>query len=174
MIRTSVEPHSLSAAIERELRQSSGGLPVTGIRSLNDVVARSTARQDFNVAVMSVFGISALVLAAIGLYGLMAYSVEQRTQEIGIRMALGAETTTVRHMVVFQGMRLALIGVAIGIGVAFAFTRFISGFLYGIKALDPIAFVVAPVVLSAVALLSVWIPARRATRVDPMEALRCE
>jgi predicted permease len=174
MIRTSVEPHSLSAAIEKELQQASGGLPVTGIRSLDELVARSTARQDFNVAVMSVFGMCALLLAAIGLYGLMAYSVQQRTQEIGIRMALGAEMPDVRDMVVLQGMRLASSGVVIGIAVAFGLTRFISGFLFGVKALDPIAFVAAPVVLIAVALLSVWLPVRRATRIDPAIALRFE
>jgi ABC-type antimicrobial peptide transport system permease subunit len=117
---------------------------------------------------MTVFGLSALLLAAIGVYGLMAYSVEQRTQEIGIRLALGAQTTQVKNMVVFQGMRLALIGVVIGVAAAFGLARLISTFLYGVTARDPLVFVGVPMLLSIVALLAVWIPARRASHVDPV------
>src|SRR5690348_17322912 len=121
---------------------------------------------------MTVFGASALLLAAIGIYGLMAYSVEQRTQEIGIRLALGAEGSRVQTMVVAQGMRLALVGVVIGVAAAFGLTRFISSFLFGVAKWDPLVFVSVPLLLSAVALLAVWWPARRASRVDPLEALR--
>jgi ABC-type antimicrobial peptide transport system permease subunit len=123
---------------------------------------------------MTVFGLSALLLAAIGVYGLMAYSVEQRTQEIGIRLALGAQTTQVKNMVVFQGMRLALIGVVIGVAAAFGLARLISTFLYGVTARDPLVFVGVPILLAIVALLAVWIPARRASHVDPIIALRYE
>jgi putative ABC transport system permease protein len=123
---------------------------------------------------MTVFGVSALLLAAIGIYGLMAYSVEQRTQEIGIRLALGAQTATVKNMVVWQGMQLAILGVVIGVLAAFALVRFISTFLYGITARDPLVFAGVPALLMLVALLAVWIPARRASRVDPINALRYE
>ena len=124
------------------------------------------------MTLLTIFGASALLLAAIGIYGLMAYSVEQRTQEIGIRMALGAGRGDVRSMVVRQGMRLALIGVAIGVAAAFGLTRLIASFLFGVKSTDPIVFVTVPLLLSAVAFFAVWLPARRASAVDPIEALR--
>ncbi len=173
VVRTRVEPMSLSNAIQEELRQASG-LPVSDVRSMNEVVSLSTSRQQFNMWLMTVFGSVALMLAAIGIYGLMAYSVEQRTQEIGIRLALGAEAGQVKNMVVFQGMRLTLAGVVIGVAAALALTRFIASFLYGVEAWDPLVFVSVPAVLSIVALLAVWLPARRASRVDPMDALRYE
>ena len=120
------------------------------------------------------FGGSALLLAAIGIYGLMAYSVEQRTQEIGIRLALGAQASQVRNMIVRQGMVLAIVGVAIGLGAAFGLARFIATFLFGVTKRDPLVFVGVPAVLTLVALLAVWLPARRASRVDPIIALRYE
>jgi ABC-type antimicrobial peptide transport system permease subunit len=104
----------------------------------------------------------------------MAYSVEQRTQEMGIRMALGADRGTIRKLVVWHGMRLALIGVALGIAAAFGLTRFLASFLYGVKSVDPMAFIAVPLILTAVALLAVWLPATRASKVDPMQALRME
>jgi ABC-type antimicrobial peptide transport system permease subunit len=141
---------------------------------MSEVVSRSTSRQQFNMWLMTVFGTVALLLAAIGIYGLMAYSVKQRTQEIGIRLALGAEADQVKNMVVFQGMRLTLAGVVIGIAAAFGLTRFIASFLFGVDAWDPFVFVSVPLVLSLVALLAVWLPARRASRVNPIDALRYE
>jgi ABC-type antimicrobial peptide transport system permease subunit len=123
---------------------------------------------------MSVFGAAALLLAAIGLYGLMAYSVEQRTQEIGIRLALGADAQGVRRMVVRQGLRLAIIGIVVGLACAFVLTRFIASMLYGVQAWDPLVFIGVPIVLTAVAFLAAWVPARRASRVDPIQALRYE
>jgi ABC-type antimicrobial peptide transport system permease subunit len=171
VVRTRMPPLSLSAAIQEQLRQASG-LPVSEMRTMTDVVSRSTSRERFNMLLMTVFGAAALLLAAIGIYGLMAYSVQQRTQEIGIRMALGAVASDVRNMVVFQGMRLALVGVVIGIAASFALARVIAGFLYGVRAHDPGVFVSIPVLLSVVALLAVWLPARRASRVDPIIALR--
>ncbi len=173
VIRTHGSPEAMSQAIQEQLRQATG-LPVSNVRPMSEVVSRSVSRQQFNMWLMTVFGLSALLLAAIGIYGLMAYSVEQRTQEIGIRLALGAQAAQVKNMVVFQGMRLALIGVAIGIAAAFALTRVIATILYGVTARDPIVFAGVPALLTAVALLAVWLPARRASRVDPLTALRYE
>lgn len=174
LVRTRDEPRSLVPAIERELREASGGLPVASIRSMDEIVGQSTARQDFDMQLLSIFGGSALLLAAIGTYGLMAYSVQKRTREIGIRLALGARSTDVRNMVVMQGMRLALAGVAIGMLAAFGLTRLMASLLFGVQAHDTIVFLIVPVLLTAVALLAVWLPARRASRIDPMQALRCE
>ncbi len=173
IVRTRGNPMSLSTAIQEELRQVSG-LPVTDIRTMDEVISRSTSRQRFNMLLMTVFGGSALFLAAIGIYGLMAYSVQQRTQEIGIRLALGAGAGSVRKMVVFQGMRLALLGVAVGLGAAFGLTRLIAALLFGVKDRDPAVFIAVAVLLSLVSLIAVWLPARRATRVDPVTALRYE
>ena len=173
-VRTEVQPFSLSEEIQRELRTASGGLPVAHIRSMDQVLVESTARTDFNMTLLTIFAGVALLLAAIGIYGLMAYSVEQRTQEIGIRMALGASGGNVLGMVVRQGMLLAVIGVVIGAGAAFGLTRFMASLLYGVKAWDPLVMISAAAVLSAVALSATYLPARRASRVDPMVALRYE
>jgi putative ABC transport system permease protein len=173
VVRTRVPPYSLSGQIQEQLRQVTG-LPVSDIRSMDEVVSRSTSRQRFNMLLMTVFACSALALAAIGIYGLLAYSVQQRTQEIGIRMALGAEGSSVRRMVVFQGMQLALIGVVIGIASAFGLTRVMASFLFGVQPRDPMVFVGIPVLLTIVALLAVWVPARRASDIDPLVALRYE
>jgi ABC-type antimicrobial peptide transport system permease subunit len=141
---------------------------------MNDVVSTSTSRQRFNMWLMSVFGGCALLLAAIGIYGLMAYSVEQRTQEIGIRLALGAQSHQVKNMVVSQGMLLAIVGVIVGLALSYYLSRFVSSFLFGVEAHDPLVFVGVPIVLSLVALVAVWLPARRASRIDPIIALRYE
>ena len=123
---------------------------------------------------MTVFGASALLLAAIGIYGLMAYSVEQRTQEIGIRLALGAQVLAGQEHGGLQGMRLAVVGVVIGLAASFCLARLIATFLFGVTARDPVVFVGVPLVLTLVALFAVWFPARRASRVDPIVALRYE
>jgi len=173
-VRTRGDPHQLAAQIEEQLRVASGGFPVTRIRTMDEVVVRSTARDSFNMLLLTIFGAVALVLAAIGIYGLMAYSVQQRTQEIGIRMALGADRSTIRNLVVWQGMRLALVGMVAGIAAAFGLTRLIASFLFGVKSWDPLVFVTVPIVLAGVAMLAVWLPASRAARLDPMQALRVE
>jgi predicted permease len=174
IVRSSVNPHTLRAPIEAALRDASGGLPVAHVRTMAEVEVRNTARQRFNMLLLTIFGAAGLLMAAIGVYGVMSYSVQQRTQEIGVRMALGAQASNLRNMVIGQGMVLAGAGVVLGIGGAFWLTRFLASFLFAVKAWDPIAFIVTPLLLSAVALLAVWIPARRATRVDPMTALRPE
>ena len=173
-IRTHGDPHPLIPQITEQLRVASGGFAVAHVRTMDEVIGLSTARESFNMTLLTVFGGVALVLAAIGIYGLMAYSVEQRRQEMGIRMALGADRATIRTLVVWHGMRLALLGVVLGIGAAFGLTRFLASFLFGVKAYDPMVFVAVPVILSAVALLAVWLPARRASKLNPMAALRVE
>jgi putative ABC transport system permease protein len=174
IVRTQGEPHTLVAPITAALREASGGLPVAHVRTMNEIEARNTARQRFNMLLLVIFGSAGLLMAGIGAYGLMSCSVQQRTQELGVRMALGAKASNLRNMVIGQGMMLAFIGVALGVGGAFWLTRFLASFLFGVKAWDPVAFTVTPLFLSAVALVAVWIPARRATRVDPMTALRLE
>jgi len=149
-------------------------LAVVNIRSMDEIESASTARQDFNMVLMLIFGGSALLLAAIGIYGLMAFSVEQRTREIGIRIALGAASNSVQNMVIGQGMLLVLTGSGIGIAASLGLTRFLSSFLYGVAALDPAVFIAVPILLGAVALAAIWLLARRASRVDPIQALRCE
>lgn len=171
VIRTRAEPMKLRGPVEEVLRQVTG-LPVSDVRDMSEVVSRSTSRERFHMLLMTVFGGVALLLAAIGIYGLMAYSVEQRTQEIGIRMALGAERSDVRGMVMCQGMTFAALGVVIGIGGAFALAKQISSFLFGVTAWDPLVFATIPVVLLITASLAIWAPANSATRVDPATALR--
>jgi putative ABC transport system permease protein len=174
VVRSNVDPHTLMTPVTLALRDASGGLPVAHVRTMDEIVVRTTSRQRFNMLLLTVFGVSALLMAAIGVYGLMAYSVQQRTQELGVRIALGAQASNIRNMVIRQGMTLALIGVVLGIGGAFWLTRFLASFLFGVKAWDPTAFILTPLLLSAVALCAIWIPATRATRVDPMTALRLE
>jgi ABC-type antimicrobial peptide transport system permease subunit len=141
---------------------------------MEQVIEQSTGRPSFNMLLMSIFAGSALLLAAIGIYGVMAYWVVQRTHEIGIRMALGAERNDVLRMVLATGAKLAVTGIGIGIALGFGLTRFLSSMLFGILPTDPMTFTLAPLGLLIVALLACWIPARRAIRVDPMVALRYE
>jgi predicted permease len=173
VVRTEGNPILVSTQVQEQIRQATG-LPVSDVRSMEEVVSRSTSRQRFNMWLMTVFGVCALLLAAIGIYGLMAYSVEQRTQEIGIRLALGASASTVKNMVVRQGMILAIVGVAIGLAAAFGLARLMESLLYGVTTRDPLVFAAVPLLLTIVAFFAVWLPARRASRVDPMVALRYE
>ena len=174
IVHTRVNPYTMRAGIETALRDASGGLPVAHVRTMAEVEVRNTARQRFNMLLLTIFGAAGLLMAAIGVYGVMSYSVQQRTQELGVRMALGAQASNLRNMVIGQGMILAGAGVVLGIGGAFWLTRFLASFLFGVKAWDPVAFIVTPLLLSVVALIAVWVPAQRATRVDPMTALRLE
>jgi putative ABC transport system permease protein len=171
VIRTRVPPMSLAGPVQEQLRLATG-LPVADVRPMSDVVSRSTSRERFNSLLMTVFALSALTLAAIGIYGVMAYAVQQRTREIGVRLALGAQPGAVRRMVVLQGMRLAVIGVVIGVGAAYALSRYMSTMLFGVTARDPYVFVGVPILLALIALVAVWVPAARASRIDPLGALR--
>jgi putative ABC transport system permease protein len=173
-VRSKVPPYSLSVSIRKQLRIASGGLPVAHLESMDQIMAESTARTSFNMALLSIFAGVALLLAAVGIYGLLAYSVEQRTQEIGIRMALGASPRGVRSMVARQGMKLALIGVGIGVVAALGLNRLLASMLFGVKPTDPLTFGAVSLLLTVVALLACYIPAHRATKIDPTVALRHE
>ncbi|HTB97438.1 MAG TPA: ABC transporter permease [Terracidiphilus sp.] len=174
IVRTRGDPHEAIGPVTEQLRMASGGFPVAHIWTMDEVMGRSTARERFNMLLLTIFGGVALVLAAIGIYGLMAYTVEQRTQEMGIRIALGADRTTIRRLVVWHGMRLAGVGMVLGLIAAMGLTRLIASFLFGVKPWDPAAFVLAPVILCGVALAAVWLPAARAARVDPIRSLHQE
>ncbi len=173
VVRTQTETHQLSTKIQEQLRQSTG-LPVFEMHSMNQIVSSSTEDKRFMMVLMTIFACLALLLASIGIYAVVSYSVSQQTHEIGIRLALGAESTQVRNMVVRHGIAPALTGMALGIPAAWGLGRFMESFLFGVRAHDPIVFFSVPVVLTAVALFAVWLPANRASRVNPVDALRHE
>jgi len=174
LVRTHGDPHSFIPGVTEQLRIASAGFPVAHIRTMDEVMGTSTARERFSMLLLTIFGAVALLLAAIGIYGLMAYSVAQRTQEMGIRMALGADRSAIRNHVVWQGMRLALIGTAVGIAASFGLTRLLHSLLFGVQPWNPAMFLAATCALTAVALLAVWRPAARASKIEPMKALRSE
>ncbi len=174
VIRTKGEPLSLTDAIQHELRIASGGLAVTHIRSMDQVKAEATADSAFNMTLFNVFAGIAILLAAVGIFGVMTFFVSERTQEIGVRIALGARPGDVLGMVIRQGMRLVVIGILIGTIGSLALNPLIASLLYGVKSSDPISLTFVAVLLCAVGMATVYFPARRATRVDPVLALRWE
>jgi putative ABC transport system permease protein len=174
VVRTATPPLSLVPAVRGALHRMDKDQPMAKISTMDELVANSVARSRFMMFLLSAFAGLALVLACIGIYGVMAYSVAQRTHEIGIRMSLGAKKNDVLRMVIGQGFRLTLLGTVTGIAGAIALTRFLSSLLYGVRPTDPLTFVAVSLLLTAVALLACYIPARRAMRVDPMVALRYE
>jgi putative ABC transport system permease protein len=173
LVRTKVAPFSLAAPIQRAF-QDAADLPVAHIRSMDQIVIQSTARDQFNTMLLGIFAFLAILLASIGLYGLMAYSVEQRTLEFGIRLALGADFPALRNMVIRQAMALAAIGIVVGLAAAYALTRLMVTLLYSVKPTDPPVFASVTTLLAAVAFLASYLPARRTLRVDPVVALRYE
>ena len=174
VIRTKAEPLSLTNAIQHELRIASGGLAIAHVRSMDQVRAEATAESTFNMTLFNVFAGIAILLAAIGIFSVMTFFVSERTQEIGVRIALGARPGDVLGMVVRQGMRLVLIGILIGTMGSLSLTPLIASLLYGVKSSDPIILTGVALLLCAVALTAVYFPARRATKVDPVLALRWE
>jgi predicted permease len=174
VLRTSVEPLSLVSAVREQVSGLDKNLPLYGVQTMDDVLSAEVASQRFNAGAIAGFAGLAVLLAGVGIYGVMAYAVSQRTREMGVRIALGAGPRNVLGMVLNQGLRLALIGVALGLAASFGLTRLMSGLLFGVKPTDPETFVLVTVALLAVALAACWIPARRATRVDPIVALRYE
>jgi putative ABC transport system permease protein len=174
VLRTTVDPLSLVSAVRKQVSDLDKNLPLYGVQTMDDVLSAEVASQRFNAGALAGFAALAVLLAAVGIYGVMAYAVSQRTHEIGVRIALGAEPQNVLRMVLNQGLRLALIGVALGLAASFALTRLMNSLLFGVRPLDPETFIVVTAALVAVALGACWIPAYRATRVDPVIALRYE
>ena len=174
VVRTRDQPFSILPAVTDQLRLASGGFPVAHMRSMGEVLGGSMARDRFNMLLLTIFGAVALVLAAVGIYGLMAYAVAQRNRELGIRMALGADRSAIHRLIVWSGMQLALAGIALGLAAALGLTRLMASFLFGVHAWDPSVFLSAALILCLVALSAVWLPGVRACRVDPLRALRME
>ncbi|HMF60126.1 MAG TPA: FtsX-like permease family protein, partial [Vicinamibacterales bacterium] len=173
VVRTSIPPMQVATAVRDRIRALDPALPVT-VRTMDDVLDASTGRQRLYAVLTGIFGVVALALSIVGIFGVVSYVAAQRTREIGVRMALGAQQREILQLVIGQGMRPILVGIAAGIAGAIGVTRFISKLLFGVAPLDPLTFGIAVVVLTAVGLAACWIPARRATRVDPLMALRAE
>jgi putative ABC transport system permease protein len=168
------DPAKMSSAARNVIREIDPSLPVSSIRTMDDVLSTAQARPRFLTLLLTFFAGIALVLASVGIYGVISYSVAQRTSEFGIRVAMGASPRDVLGMVLGQGLILGVTGVAIGAAGALALTRFIRGLLFGISSFDPLTFILMAIMLTTVTLAACWIPARRATKVDPMVALRYE
>ena len=174
LVHTSGDPIAVAASVRGQISAIDRQVPVTGIRTMESILSESVAQQRFRSTLLVVFGLTALLLAAVGIYGVMSYAVTQRTKEIGIRIALGAQLNNVRRLVISNGMTLAIVGITVGLAAAFALTRFLSSLVFEVSSTDPLTFTVIAVSLALIALLACYIPARRATRIDPLVALRDE
>jgi predicted permease len=174
IVKTSGSPLSLAAPIKREVQAMDKDQPLGAVQPLESLVARSLAPRRFNLMLLGLFALIALLLGAVGLYGVMSYAVTQRTRELGIRLALGARSKDALWLVIKQGVILSLIGIVIGLAVSLALTRLMTSLLYDVSATDPLTFGLIASLLGAVTLLACWIPARRATKVDPLTALKHE
>jgi putative ABC transport system permease protein len=174
IIKGASDPNQLIAAVRQQVKAIDPDQPIYSIRTMDDIRAESIAPERLNLTLLSIFAGIALVLAVVGIYGVMSYAVTQRTHEIGIRMAIGAESRHVFQMILGQGMTLALIGVALGLVGAFALTRLMTTMLFGVEATDPATFAAIAALLTTVALVACYIPGRRATKVDPVVSLRYE
>jgi putative ABC transport system permease protein len=174
LVHTSGDPIAVAASVRGQISAIDRQVPVTRLRTMNSILSESVAQQRFRSTLLVVFGFTALLLAAVGIYGVMSYSVTQRTKEIGIRIALGAQLNNVRRLVIWNGMTLAIVGITLGLAGAFALTRFLSSLVFEVSSTDPLTFTVIAASLALIALLACYIPARRATRIDPLVALRDE
>jgi putative ABC transport system permease protein len=174
VVRTANDPLSLISGVRNELGQMDPEQPMASIATMDELLSGSLSRSRFTMLVLGLFAGLALVLASVGIYGVIAYGVAQRTQEFGIRIALGARRRDVLRLVLGQGTRLTLLGIGLGIIASLFVTRLLATFLYGVSPTDPFTFGAVALLLALVALVACYIPARRATRVDPMVALRYE
>jgi ABC-type antimicrobial peptide transport system permease subunit len=174
IVRTNMEPHQFIPAMSEKLRAASGGRPVGNVHTMDDLLARSIAKQDFNMLLLSIFAVTALLLAAVGVYGVMAYSVAQRTHELGVRMALGAGRMSVRNMILREGLIKGTLGVICGVCAAFFLARSLAALLFGVSSHDAAVFVAVPLVLEFIIAIATFIPAQRTASVDPASALRFE
>jgi putative ABC transport system permease protein len=174
VIRTQGEARSVASAARNVIRTLDPEQPVADVRTMESLIGNSVARARFNTLLLAIFAVVALLLAGVGIYGVMAYSVAQRTHEIGVRMALGARAADVLRLIIKQGMRLATAGVAIGLACSLALTRLMKTLLFDVSATDPLTFIGIPLLLALAAMAACFIPARRAAKVDPMAALRYE
>ena len=174
LVRTVGDPSTVLPAMRQELQQMDRTVPVYAVKTMTEQIEAALSADRMTAVLLGIFGAAALLLATVGLYGVMSYSVAQRTHEIGIRMALGAQTLDVLRLVVKNGMTLSLIGLAIGLAAAFAFTRIMASLLFEVTPTDAVTYAIVSVGLLIVALLACYIPARRATKVDPLVALRYE
>jgi len=174
VVRTAGDPAAMASAVRREILKMDPGQPVSNVRTMQTVLSDSLMLRRVSMMLLSVFASLALTLATVGIYGLTAYSVSRRTHEIGLRVALGASQSQILRLVVGRGLATSLIGAGIGVAAAFALTRGLSGMLYGVTATDPLVFAGVPLLLVAVSALASYVPARKATRIDPLAALRYE
>jgi putative ABC transport system permease protein len=174
LVRSAVEPHSLVSSIRAQISAIDPDQPITKIETVDELMDTSRAQPRFILILLAIFSGLALALAVVGIYGVLAYSVAERRQELGIRLALGAGKSDILRMIVRQGLALTAIGVALGLAAAFALARVMSSLLYKIGAYDLPTFALAPLTFLAIAFLASYLPARRATQVDPIEALRNE
>jgi putative ABC transport system permease protein len=172
VVRTTSDALAMAGAIRNEVWAMDNNLPVSNLVSMDQIIAQTVAQPKFSLLLLGIFALLALVLASVGIYGVMAYSVTQRTHEMGLRVALGAQTGNILFMVLGQGLKFTLIGVAIGGAIALMLTRVMKSLLYGVSTTDPITFIAVSCLLIAIAALACYIPARRATKMDPLSALR--
>jgi len=173
-VRTDGNPMGLAEPVRRIIRDLDSAQPVAEIRSMQEILGQTFARQRFSALLLSGFSMAALLLAAVGIYGVLAYSVSERTREIGVRVALGAEPSRIVALIVGNGARPVLAGIAVGIGGALGLSSLLQSLLFGVGPRDPLTFVIVPIVLMGVALIAAYVPARRAARLDPMQALRTQ
>jgi putative ABC transport system permease protein len=174
VIQTDGDPAAIAAMVQREIRSLDPNQPVSDVRTMNQVMSEWVARSRFNTLLLGLFAALATLLSAVGIFGVMNYSVALRTREIGLRLAVGAQPRQVLMLILKQGLLLTIVGVVLGLAAAFALTRLLSGLLFGVTAVDATTFTTISLLLVIVSLLACYLPARRAMRIDPLSALRYE